>query len=293
MHYVFGLSIINTHLVAGASIVVTDKTLFQKEFWQLMKEKQVTSLSGVPYTFEMLQRLRFFRMDLPCLKTITQAGGKIDPELHKKFAEYAEKNGKNFVVMYGAAEATARMGYLPSIDSLRKCGSMGIAIPKGRFELVDEQGSIINDADSVGELIYYGDNVMMGYAVCGEDLSKGNEMNGRLATGDLARRDSDGFYTIVGRKKRFLKMFGKRTNLQEVEHILRQHFDLDEVACGGIDNKLHVFIVNESLRDEIVPYLSHKLGLHSSAFIVKYLAELPKNTAGKILYRELEQYYDV
>ena len=293
MHYVFGLSIINTHLAMGASVVVTDKTLFQKEFWQLVKEKEVTSLSGVPYTFEMLNRLRFFRMDLPKLKTITQAGGKLDAELHEKFATYAEKTGKSFVVMYGAAEATARMGYLPPKDSLRKCGPMGIAIPGGRFELIDEQGNVIDGTDSPGELVYYGDNVMMGYATCGEDLAKGDEMGGRLATGDLAKRDSEGFYTIVGRKKRFLKMFGKRTNLQEVEHIVRQHFSLDDVACGGVDNKLYVFVADESVVKEIVPYLSGKLGLHPSAFVVMHLPTLPQNAAGKILYRELEQYYDL
>ena len=114
MNYVYGLSVINTHLWAGASIVVTDKTLFQKEFWKLMGDKAVTNFNGVPYTFEMLKRLRFFKMELPALKKITQAGGKLEPELHLKFAEYAERSGKKFFVMYGAAEATARMGYLPA-----------------------------------------------------------------------------------------------------------------------------------------------------------------------------------
>ncbi len=293
MHYVYGLSIINTHLYAGASLVVTDKTMFQKEFWQLFKEKEVTNFGGVPYTFEMLNRLRFFRMDLPSLRTITQAGGKLDPELHKKFAEYAEKQGKRFFVMYGAAEATARMGYLPPEDSLRKSGSMGIAIPGGRFELVDENRNVIDSADTPGELVYYGPNVMMGYAECGEDLAKGDEMQGTLRTGDLAVKDDEGFYTIVGRKKRFLKMFGKRTNLQEVEHIIRQHFNLSDVACGGIDDRLFVFVTENSVVDEIIPYLSTKLGLHPTAFRVKRLEDIPKNASGKTLYRELEQYYDL
>ncbi len=198
MSYVYGLSVINTHIFSGASIVVTDKTLFQKEFWQLMKDFEVTNFNGVPYTFEMLMRLRFLRMKLPALKIITQAGGKLDPELHLKFAEYAAQNDKKFFVMYGAAEATARMGYLPAEKSLDKIGSMGIAIPGGRFELAD------------GELIYYGDNVSLGYAECGEDLSKDDERHGKLITGDLAKVDDEGFYTIIGRKKRFLKMFGSK-----------------------------------------------------------------------------------
>lgn len=292
MHYVYGLSIINTHFFAGASLVLTDKTLFQKEFWQLVREYGVTNMGGVPYMYEMLNRLRFFRMDLPVLRTLTQAGGKLDAELHRQFAEYAKQHGKKFVVMYGAAEATARMGWLPPGDSLRKCGSMGRAIPGGRFELVDEGGSIITEPDQVGEIIYYGANVSMGYALSGKDLCKGDERQGRLATGDLARVDEDGVYTIVGRKKRFLKIFGKRTNLEEVEHILRQKFGIIELACAGRDDKLYVFLAEAQNADGIIPYLSAKLNLHPSAFAVMVIATIPKNAAGKTIYRELEQYYD-
>ena len=291
MHYVYGLSIINTHLYVGASIVITDKTLFQKEFWQLFKDKEVTNFGGVPYTFTMLEKLRFFRMKLPSLKVITQAGGKLDPNLHFKFAEYAEENDKKFVVMYGAAEATARMGYLPSKDSINKCGSMGIAIPGGKFELIDEKGNLINKPDVVGELIYYGKNVSLGYAESGKDLIRDDERQNRLETGDLAKRDDEGYYTIVGRKKRFLKMFGKRTNLQEVEHIIYEHFGITDVACAGIDDKMYIFLTKNN--EDIISYLSNKLNLHSSAFCIKVIKDIPKNTSGKIIYKKLEKYYDL
>ena len=287
LSYVYGLSILNTHIYSGASIVLTEKTLFQKEFWHLMQEKEVTNLNGVPYTFSMLERLRFFRMKLPALKTITQAGGKLDYEMHLKIADYAEKTGRRFFVMYGAAEATARMGYLPYRVSLQKCGSMGIAIPGGRFELVDKDGNSISTPDTVGELIYYGDNVMLGYAESGEDLIRGDENNKRLETGDLAKRDEDGFYTIVGRKKRFLKMFGKRVNLQEVEHILKQKFNLEEVACTGVDDEMKIFLTDDKIVEKIVPYVSEKLNLHPSAFVVKVIDGIPKNSSGKILYHLL------
>ena len=286
MSYVYGLSILNTHIFSGASVVVTEKNLFQKEFWQLIKDKEVTNLNGVPYTFEMLMRLRFFRMKLPALKKITQAGGKLDPELHLKFAEFAAQNDKKFFVMYGASEATARMGYLPPEKSLQKIGSMGIAIPGGKFELVDGEGNLISKTDEVGELIYYGENVCLGYAERGEDLIRGDERHGRLETGDLAKVDYEGFYTVVGRKKRFLKIFGKRVNLQEVEHLIRQKFEI-EVACAGRDDKMTIFITTENLDDEILNFASEKLNLHPSAFQVKYIAEIPKNSAGKIVYSEL------
>lgn len=175
----------------------------QREFWQQLGDYKATSLSGVPYTFEMLDRLRFYRRDLPNLRTMTQAGGKLLPELHKKFAEYAEQTGKKFVVMYGQTEATARMSYLPPEKCLEKVGSMGVAIPGGRFFLINENGEIITEAERVGELVYEGDNVTLGYAVRGEDLAKGDERHGRLETGDMAKFDKDGYFYIVGRKSAF------------------------------------------------------------------------------------------
>ena len=289
LNYVYGLSVLNTHIFSGASVVLTEKTLFQKEFWQLMREMEVTNFNGVPYTFEMLERLRFFRMNLPALEIITQAGGKLDPKLHYKFANYAENKDKKFFVMYGAAEATARMGYLPFEKSLEKCGCMGIAIPGGRFELVDNEGKIITSPNTIGELVYYGDNVSLGYAESGKDLILGDERNKRLETGDLAKFDEEGYYTIVGRKKRFLKMFGKRINLQEVEHIIKQHFNITEIACNGVDDKISVFLTDERFSKEIVSYISQKLNLHPSAFSVKLVEIIPKNSSGKIIYNELNE----
>ncbi len=293
MHYVYGLSIINTHLAVGASVVLTEEGVTQRGFWDLFRTHHVTNLNGVPYTYTMLDRLRFARMTLPSLRLLTQAGGKLDPDLHRTFADYAASSGISFVVMYGAAEATARMGYLPAELATKKCGAMGRAIPSGRFELIDEAGLPIDEVGQVGELIYHGANVAMGYALSGADLIEGDAWHGRLATGDLARCDADGIYTVVGRKKRFLKLFGKRTNLQEAEQLLHHRFDGMEVACAGVDDLLHVFVVQEEHFDEIVPFLSRTLGVHPTAIRVVRVPEIPKNAAGKTLYRELERYYDL
>lgn len=291
MHYVYGLSIINTYLSAGASLVVTDKTLFDRGFWQLMREQQVTSLSGVPYTYEMLRRLRFFRQDLPALRVLTQAGGKLSPKLHAQFADWAEETGRQFVVMYGAAEATARMGWLPPEESRQHVGAMGVAIPGGRFELVDASGSVIETSDVVGELVYYGPNVTLGYAENGADLAKGDERHGRYETGDMAVRDAEGFYTIVGRRKRFLKMFGKRTNLEEAEELLKQRFDEAELACAGRDDELWIFATDGAALSEMKAYLAQTTGLHPTGIRTQCLKAIPRNVSGKVLYRELEHFY--
>ena len=105
-----------------------------------MNSEGVTSFAGVPFTYEAIDKLRILKRDMPTLKTMTQAGGKLSPELHKKLATWAMECGKRFVVMYGASEATARMGYLPPERSLEKQGSMGIPIPGGRFELIGADG---------------------------------------------------------------------------------------------------------------------------------------------------------
>ena len=203
MNYTYGLSIINSHLFVGATILLTEYTLMEREFWDFFKQEKATSFGGVPYTYEILKKLRFFKMDLPYLRTMTQAGGKLSPELHREFAKYAQENGKHFVVMYGQTEATARMGYLPWKKAIEKYGSMGIAIPGGKLWLKDIQGNKIIQPDIIGELVYEGKNVTLGYAICKEDLKKEDERYGVLETGDMAKMDEEGYFYIVGRKKRF------------------------------------------------------------------------------------------
>lgn len=289
MSYSFGLSVINSHLLKGATILLTDGAVMQKEFWNFAKEQKATSLSGVPYTYEMLRRLRIFRMDLPTLKTFTQAGGKLSAALVKEYVEQATVAGKRFVVMYGQTEATARMSYLPFERALEKNSSIGIPIPGGRFALVDENGSIITEPDKDGELVYYGANVSLGYAESREDLAKGDENKGVLYTGDIARRDSDGFYTITGRKKRFVKVFGNRVNLDAVEQIVKTV--ISSCACVGVDDKITVFITepDPNKYSEIKSLLSQKTGLNTRAFSVQHLDKIPKNASGKVQYSVLSE----
>lgn len=287
MNYNYGMSIINTHLWVGASIILSNKSIMQKEFWQQVRELKATSFGGVPYTYEMLDRLRFFRMDLPNLRYLTQAGGKILPALHEKFAKWAQENGKKFFVMYGATEATARMGYLPAAKCLEKCGSMGVAIPGGKFSLINENGEEIKECETIGELVYEGENVALGYAQCGEDLGKEDEFKGKIKTGDMAKFDSEGYFYIVGRKKRFLKIYGNRVSLDEVERLIKHEFSV-EVACVGVDDKMQIYTTNANLNEQILNFISTKTSLNKVAFKIANIYEIPKNPAGKILYNELK-----
>lgn len=287
MNYTYGLSVINSHLLTGATILMTDESYAQKKFWEFFKGQGATSIVGVPFTYEILKKLRFFRMELPSLRYMTQAGGKLLPELHKEYAEYAVENQKRFYVMYGQTEATARMSYLPYEHSLEKYGSMGIAIPEGKFRLIDIDGKEITKPDVVGELVYEGPNVTLGYAQCQSDLAKGDERNGVLFTGDMAKMDADGYYYIVGRKKRFLKIYGNRVNLDEIERMIQSNFEGIECACVGEDDHMQIYVTRAGLEKEITDFISSKTGLNWKAFEVHFITEIPINESGKKNYLKL------
>ena len=182
-------------------------------------------------------------MDTPFLKTITQAGGKLNDELNLEFSKYCNNTNKRFFVMYGQTEATARMSYLPHENSIDKLGSIGIPIPGGEFSLINKDMQKVNKPNTVGELIYKGKNVSLGYASCIADLKKGDENKGILHTGDLATRDVDGYYYIVGREKRFVKLFGNRVNLDETERLIK--VITPDCACIGVNDKMIIFITDK------------------------------------------------
>ena len=284
--YSFGLSILNSYLWSGASLVVTDKSITDKIFWGVMKEHAVTSLSGVPFHFETLQRLRFFNMSLPALKVFTQAGGKLSNEILQAFAEHCQANQQRFYVMYGQTEAAPRISYLPSEHVLEKLGSIGISVPGGKLSLVDENGSEITEPDQEGELVYQGENVMMGYAANRDDLTLGQGA-AILYTGDLAKRDVDGYFFITGRKSRFIKMQGKRLSLAHLEETLKQR-GVTENACLGQEDKLVIAYACEQRQATIEDYLK-ELNIHPMFYQLLLLEQIPHTNNGKVDYPTLKQ----
>ena len=285
MYYSFGLSVINSHVIMGATLLLSKRGLMEKEFWSMLKEQKATSMSGVPYTFEMLYRLRFQRMSLPYLRTLTQAGGKLNDSLISFFAQHATEAHQRFFVMYGQTEATARMSYLPHSQVLNKAGSIGKPIPGGRFVLVDDSGKDICEFGKSGELVYFGKNVSLGYAESQDDLSLEDENRGCLFTGDIAQMDSEGYYYVVGRKKRFIKIFGNRINLDASEQLLKTLYP--DAVCTGRDDKMYIYTVQIGKEDEIRAFIAHKLSIHISAFVVRQIIDIPKNGSGKVLYAQL------
>jgi acyl-coenzyme A synthetase/AMP-(fatty) acid ligase len=252
-------------------------------FWKFLKEQKTTILTGVPYSFEILSKLRFTRMDLPDLKIVSQGGGKLSANLFNDFAAYAERTGKKFIATYGQTEGTARMAYLPAEYAQTKIGSIGKAIPNGKLYLIDDNGNEISEADVPGEMVYSGPNVTLGYAYTGEDLQKGDERQQVLPTGDIAVKDQDGFFYIVGRISRFLKLYGIRIGLDELEQLIFKEFGVENI-CTGTDERMKIYVTDETVVTQVASFVIEKTGLYHQAFEVLFIPSIPRNDVGKIIY---------
>lgn len=286
LYYTMGLSVVFSHLYVGATVLITNLSMTDKAFWDFMKAQRATSFTGVPYSFEILNLMRFFRMDLPDLTLLTQGGGKMPRPLNLKFAEFCRDTGKRWIATYGQSEGTARMAYLPPEYAISKCGSIGRAVPNGELSLIDSEGRLIETPNTEGEMCYRGKNVTLGYARKREDLLLGDERHGFMRTGDLAYRDEDGCYYIVGRMGRFLKLYGMRIGLDECEQIIKAKYPI-ECACVGTDEKMTVYITRPEFAVLVKERLVDKTKLVASAFEVKVVDSIPKSEAGKILYSKL------
>ncbi|MAV05594.1 MAG: AMP-dependent synthetase [Candidatus Pelagibacter sp.] len=286
MSYVYGLSLINTHIYSGGTLVLNDRSVIEKKFWISLQKNKVSNFAGVPYIYQMLDKINFYKNDLKHIKYLTQAGGKLDTKLNKKIlANFCNKK-KDFYVMYGATEATARMSFLPPKFSNKKIGSIGIPIPGGEFWIENEKKKIIKKNNRSGELVYSGKNVCLGYANSLDDLSKGDDNDGIFKTGDIALRDKDNFYYIVGRKDRFVKIYGNRVNLAELEsNILK--FGIQSICKVNQENKITIFIRETKEEKKVKESISNFTSLHPSVFIIKVMKKFPLNKNYKISYESL------
>lgn len=283
--YTYGLSIIHSHLLYGASLIIPEASIVTRQFWEMFSEEGATTISGVPYIIHMLDRLGFQKKKLPTLQYITQAGGKLDKTLAGKFLEYCRARGIRFITMYGQTEASPRISYLPWEFASEKQGSIGKAIPGGQLWLEDENHNEINNSFSHGEIVYKGPNVMMGYAYSRNELGTGDEMKGVLHTGDIGYRDIDGFYYVTGRKTRFVKLFGIRISLDEVEEMLKN--EGYECACTGDDETIQIYVAGPKTHANITSLLEKRIGINSAGYTVIYLDKIPTLSSGKIAYSEL------
>ncbi len=283
LHYSYGLSVLNSHLVAGGAAMLTSHSFMRPEFWRAAAEGGCTSFAGVPYMYETLHRLRLMPTERAPLRTLTQAGGHLRVELVKHFQEGAAQRGARLFVMYGQTEATARMAYVPPERLTEKIGSIGVAIPGGELRLAPVDGQ-----PELRQVHYRGANVMLGYATGPADLAQGDDQHGELATGDLGECDADGYIRLTGRLARFAKLFGKRINLASLEAEVEKAFSVRAAAVDGGD-QLKIFL--EDATAETAPrvraHLAAWLGVPPLAIKAELLAQLPLTASGKKNYKAL------
>lgn len=289
MSYTYGLSVINTHLFVGATILISQNKIIQQEYWDFFNSNKGTSISGVPYSYELLYHFGFLHIECPYLNCMTQAGGKLSNDLIEKYNLYAKENGIRFYVMYGQTEATARMSYLPYQYAWKneKVGSVGIAVPGTKIYLEDDKRRIITKSNCEGEVIFEGENVAMGYANSYKDLNRDYDNQGILKTGDIAYYDDDGFLYISGRKKRFVKICGKRLGLDSIETYISEQYGYEmECAVVGDDTKIYV-VINKDVCDALKRQLMQYYHIHKDVLRVFYMQDIPKTISGKKDYNKI------
>jgi acyl-CoA synthetase (AMP-forming)/AMP-acid ligase II/peptidoglycan/LPS O-acetylase OafA/YrhL len=272
LHYCYGLSVLTSHLLSGAGVVLTDLSVADDCFWELAHAHDVTGVAGVPYTFDLLDNSGFAERDLPALRYLTQAGGRMEHDQVVRYADLGRSRGWDLFVMYGQTEATARMSYLPPELAAERPTAIGLPVPGGSFRLAPAEGV---DEPGVGELVYAGANVMMGYATDAADIARGPEL-AELRTGDLARQADDGLWEICGRLDRNAKVFGLRLDLARLEAAMPV-----ATALVAVGDALHAFVTRPRQRDGVRAELVRATGLPSGAVRTHLIDAIPKTARGK------------
>ena len=280
-NYVYGLSLLHTHIAVGGSVVVENRGAFPNVVLESMATHEVTGFAGVPSTFAlMLHRSSIAEAHLPHLRYVTQAGGGMSPA---KITEWLERGPKaDFYVMYGATEAAARLTYLPPADLNRKLGSIGRAIPDVEIRVVTEDGRQAAVGET-GELVARGANISSGYWNRPDESAARFGLEG-YRTGDLGYADDEGFLFLVGRQHDMIKVGANRVGAREIEDVLHQHPAVIEAAVVAAPHDLlgEVPVAVVSLRTSLEG-AETALRAHCAARLVPYkvpvrilvLADLP------------------
>jgi long-chain acyl-CoA synthetase len=286
LDFSFGLSILNSHLAAGAATGLTCAASSSEELWWCADQMRATCVGAVPVTYQFLRASRWEPRDHPSLRRLLHAGGALDKTSLLHFARLMSRAGGDLVTMYGQTEATARIAYLPPELLTEHLGSVGVAIPGGRMRIERADGAEAIDGE-VGEVVYEGPNVMMGYALARADLGAGDSQHGILRTGDLGSLRG-GFLYLAGRADRQVKVLGRRVDLEQVELHLA---DCGVTAAVTADTHERVLVVVEKSAERRAAVqcraIAARLGFPPGLMTVIPTDVIPRTPHGKIDYMAL------
>jgi len=278
-------------LWSGATIIIIE-TFQPKEVVESLLKDDITVFMGVPAMYVVLLEASKKNITFPKLRFAVSGGAALPVEIFRKAKEIMKLP---VVEGYGLTEASPAVCFNPPFG-VQKEGSIGLPIPNVECKIIDEN-DIELPVGEVGELAVRGENVMVGYFKQEEETKK-TLLNGWLHTGDLAKKDEDGYYFIVDRKKDMVIVGGMNVYPREVEEVIYQYSKVKEVAVIGVEDKLRgeyvkAFIV---LKDgeactskELLMYMKERLAAYKLPREIDFVQSLPKNNTGKILKRLLKE----
>lgn len=284
IRHVYGLSVLNTHLLAGAGVVLGGGSPLSLSMWDLLARCGATSFAAVPVTYAGFGPSHVSLLGRSKIRTMTQSGARLGDELTMRLAGMMERRGGRFFVMYGQTEATSRIARLDPGELPGRLGSVGTAIPGGVITVVP--GPVrAGAAPGEGAVHYRGPGVMLGYAAERGDLRRGAEVD-VLDTGDLGYL-REGFLYLTGRTKRIVKVLGVRTSLDDLERLVERPGHPAAVICGA-DEVVYLagagdVAVHEQQRRQLV----ESLGVPSGHVVFRHVDRIPRTAGGKIDYRRL------
>ena len=282
--YTYGMSIINTHLMKSANIFVFSGSVIQKNFFDIIEKFKITTFGGVPYIYELLIKIGIERLKIKSLKYLTHAGGPLSTSALNNLYKFCKKNNLKFISMYGSSEATSRMSYLPFKFMLKKLGSIGMGL-QSSFIIKDNKNNPIKVPYKKGELIYKGKNVSMGYANNWKDLALEDENLSILKTGDEGYFDKDNFFYISGRKNRYIKLYGHRINLDDIEIEINKKYS--NCFLKFINNKIVIFSDKNHNSLDLSNYIFKKYNIKKNLTMLIKIKKIPYTANKKIDYNRL------
>ena len=293
LHYCYGRSVLQTHLLAGGSVFLDDRFAFPQVVLETMAAEECTGFAGVPRPSRSSGRPRPPRA-LLAAAALRHPGRRSDGPGHDRRARRAFARQGGLFVMYGQTEATARLAYLPPERAADKRGSIGIAIPGVELRVVDAAGNELPDGE-IGELVARGDNVTPGY-LDDPEATAAILHDGWLWTGDLASRDAEGFFYHRGRTKEILKIGGHRASPVEIEQVIARHPDVCDAAVISTPDPVagevpiaYVVILEGAAASEadLRQFCQERLPAYAVPRRFISMPSLPRNESGKLMRSEL------
>lgn len=287
--HAYGLSVLNSHLWAGASVVLNDRSPLSLATWDHLTRAGATSFAAVPTTYAAFGPSHLKLLERTEIRTMTQSGARLGDELTLRMAEVMRRRGGRFFPMYGQTEATSRITCLDPADLPDRLGSVGVAVPGGTLT-IEETETHDRAVPGEGAVRYRGPGVMLGYATGRDDLRRGAEVD-LLDTGDLGYL-RDGYLYLTGRTKRIVKVLGVRTSLDDLERLVEQSDHPTAVVCGEEDVVYLFGAGDETVHERQRRQVAEALGVPSRHVVLRHVDHLPRTAGGKVDYRALSAAVD-